>query len=517
VDVLSTLNYNKLIIKIRTMAEKKSIIENALLDLDIINEALKSNTKEILRSTMKEEIDGIVENALKEDDYDEMDVDAEETGEEEAGEEVSTDDDYEDDAIEEPTGDLEGGAEEEGDYEEAGEEMSDLEGDDMGDMAAMDMTAASDEDVISVYKKLSGEDEIEVVSDNEVVIKDPESGNEYNVKLGGDAEAEEGIGDELGLGDEMGLEDDMADEGMAYESTEAVEEEVVYEITLDEESGEVNEDKVRTATSDVESGTDDAAPNTGDIDGQKAPVGNENDDNWAGDNLEGGFTEDDPNGSKDGHAEHVMETEEVTEGEEVTEVEEVTETEAVEETEEVTETEEVNEEEIDENLAGTRGYAGRQSAKMGGDDHHPDRKDESIDYEEKYFQMLESYDTVIKENNEVKGALKKFRTMLAETVVFNSNLTYFTKLVTENSTTNDEKKAILKRFDNEVSSLKESKKLYKTIVSELTNVKPMNESVADKINEDAKGSSASQLNESNVYVDESTKRIRDLITRVEIR
>jgi hypothetical protein len=30
----------------------------------------------------------------------------------------------------------------------------------------MDMTAASDDDVIAIYKKLSGEDEIEIVGDH---------------------------------------------------------------------------------------------------------------------------------------------------------------------------------------------------------------------------------------------------------------------------------------------------------------------------------------------------------------
>ena len=39
--------------------------------------------------------------------------------------------------------------------------------------------------------------------------------------------------------------------------------------------------------------------------------------------------------------------------------------------------------------------------------------------------------------------------MLAETVVFNSNLTYVTKLFMEQTTTKDEKQGILKRFDEE--------------------------------------------------------------------
>jgi uncharacterized protein YlxP (DUF503 family) len=99
--------------------------------------------------------------------------------------------------------------------------------------------------------------------------------------------------------------------------------------------------------------------------------------------------------------------------------------------------------------------------------------------------------------------------------VFNSNLTYVTKLFTEHATTKVEKQNIIKRFDEDVLSLKESKKLYKTIVNELETRKPISESVENKIIKEATTSSSRQLNESTAYVDPSTKRILDLINRVE--
>jgi len=61
--------------------------------------------------------------------------------------------------------------------------------------------------------------------------------------------------------------------------------------------------------------------------------------------------------------------------------------------------------------------------------------------------------------------------------VFNSNLTYVTRLFMEHSTTKGEKQSIIKRFDEEVTNLKESKKLYKTIANELASRKPIAESV----------------------------------------
>jgi len=134
---------------------------------------------------------------------------------------------------------------------------------------------------------------------------------------------------------------------------------------------------------------------------------------------------------------------------------------------------------------------------------------------EKYNALLTEAKELKGKNGEYKQALKQFRTMLAETVVFNSNLTYVTKLFMEHSTTKTEKEGIFKRFDNEVSTLKESKKLYKTIASELGSRKPMNESINNKIEKEVNSGTSKQLNESTVYVDTETSRIMDLIKRVD--
>ena len=86
----------------------------------------------------------------------------------------------------------------------------------------------------------------------------------------------------------------------------------------------------------------------------------------------------------------------------------------------------------------------------------------------------------------------------------------------EHSTTKGEKDSILKRFDD-VTSLKESKKLYKTIANELEVRKPISESVENKIIKEATSGVSKQIVESTAYVDPSTKRIMDLINRVERR
>ena len=135
----------------------------------------------------------------------------------------------------------------------------------------------------------------------------------------------------------------------------------------------------------------------------------------------------------------------------------------------------------------------------------------------KYNSLLTEATKLKNENEQFRAALKEFRTKLVETVVFNSNLTYVTRLFMEHSTTKAEKQNIIKRFDDEVTNLKESKKLYKTISNELETRKPIAESVESKIIKEAATSTSRQLNEATAYVDPSTQRIKDLINRVEQR
>ena len=427
------------------MAEKKSILEEALLDINKIQEALNANTKEILRSVAKEEIDSVVKESLmdvKEEEYEEEDLDAntdldtdmgasDELGLDGGDEEgIDASDDLED---------IEGSEEVGPEMEpEMGMDADALGGDDM------DMTASSDDEVIAIYKKLSGEDEIEIVGD-EIHLNVSEPG-EYVVKMnGGSPASEEMPSDDLDL-DGLGDEEEMGEE----ESDD-----VDYEIEMSDEEDEDEEDE----TSEFEAG----------------------------------------------------EEEEESEEEEAPEEEEESE-------------EDDTEEELEENLGHQRGYAGRQGQKMHGAAHLPKSK-ETIEEAQaarklvsetttKYNNLLTEAKKLKVENEEFRKALKEFRTKLVETVVFNSNLTYVTRILMEHSTTKAEKQTIIKRFDEEVSNLKESKNLYKSIVNGLESRKPISESVESKLIKEVTTGSSKQLNESTAYVDPSTKRIIDLMKRV---
>jgi hypothetical protein len=283
---------------------------------------------------------------------------------------------------------------------------------------------------------------------------------------------------------EMDSEEEEVEE-MAYESD--VNESLTYEITINEME---------------------------DIEGQTAPVGKIKNNNFAGDNLEGGFTEEDPNGGKDAHSDHVMETEDVAEGDTVTEEEE--------------DCDETIEEKISSGVGMSVGKHRNQSGPNSiGSPEGPGAKvneaeakvskmiSESNEMKIRYNKLLKEAKGLMTEKVEFQKTLKKLRNQLIETAVFNSNLAAVTRLFTEHTTTKEEKQQILKRFDNGVTSTNESQKLYRTIKNELKSKKPLKESVESKIIVSANsGSKKPQLDESTVYVDREVERIKDLMSRV---
>jgi len=239
----------------------------------------------------------------------------------------------------------------------------------------------------------------------------------------------------------------------------------------------------------------------GEIEGQKA-----NKDSDSGDNLDGGF-DDDAVSHANAEGPTVMSEEEDINEEEITEEDEEMEgEESIDEKIQVGKGRNVTNNKTD--IVGAGGKANNVKAP------NVTAVNETV---KKYNALLTEANELKVRNGEYKEALKNFRTMLAETVVFNSNLTYVTKLFMEHSTTKTEKEGIFKRFDNEVSNLKESKKLFRTIGSELSARKPLNESMGNKLTNEVTTSASKKLNESTAYVDKETSRIVDLMNRVNNR
>ena len=228
------------------MAEKrKSIIDEAFMEAESIDKAFKANAKEILAQTMSSEIEEMVKESLKEDwnglkededdeEIEDLEFDDSDLASLDAGDDL----------------DLDLGDDEEGDDLDF-----DLGDDEDEDVVVHDLTDANDEEVVNVFKKMSPEDEIEVVQDgNNIDIKDNATGAEYRIELGGGMSPETDEFDLSDLEDEDYEDEDYQDED--YEEDEDENEDymsdmgegVIYEIHLSEDeegdkSGETKDDE----------------------------------------------------------------------------------------------------------------------------------------------------------------------------------------------------------------------------------------------------------------------------------
>ncbi len=217
---------------------EKSILEQALLQVNTLEEAVKQNAKGILSSVMKQELNELLKESEEEEEVaTEEDVmePTEEESEDMSEQPDSDNEDETEDADDEEIPSI--NDEPSKDIDDESPEMDDMPS--MGDMPAadddmLDMTNASDEEVLKVFKAMSDEDGIVVKKDgNNIELKDED--DEYIIKLDESEEEEE----------EMEVSEDWNEEESMDDVAEGEEEETVYEIELDDEEDseeEVSED-----------------------------------------------------------------------------------------------------------------------------------------------------------------------------------------------------------------------------------------------------------------------------------
>ena len=210
-------NNNKKIKKKKMAKTGKSIIDEAFMEAESIDKAFKANAKEILAQTMSSEIEEMVKESL------EGSIGLNEEEDEDVDLDLSLDSDE---------AGLDTGEEEDMDLDLGDDEDMD------SDFEVKDLTGEKNIDmVVNVFKKMSPEDEIEVVQDEDGVgIKDKATGAEYKIELGGsttDLEDDEDM--DLELGNDEDMEDEMGD---------YMEEGTIYEIVLDEEMEDEMEDEM---------------------------------------------------------------------------------------------------------------------------------------------------------------------------------------------------------------------------------------------------------------------------------
>ena len=446
-----------------------------------MEETINENAKEILASTMKEEISELVKESMKEEtdeqveDIDLIDVD-DDDNEEESEIEISGDDTDDTDDI---TGI---------------EDMGNM--DDFGDDETIDLTDASDDEVLKVFKAMSSDDEITVTKDGDYIhlVDEPED-NEYLIQTESEEdELEETIYEvEMDESEEDELDESWSNEEDELDESEEDElDETIYEVEMDEseedelDESEKDELSMRLSKNMMESKMV-SKPKVG----KGAKTGSAS--KFSYKKSTGGFKE-------------TMKKANPTKGTGKPKFE-FKESESV--MDMPSRTPKLSKEEAKE-AARTYGTGWRKGALPKGARAGQEAarlQTESVNGE---LEMLRT------KNEEYRKALNLFRDKLNEVAIFNSNLAYATRLFTEHSTSKQEKINILRRFDS-ADTIKESKALYKTIKDELSTkegVKFMTESIDRKIDMEPQSGSAISLIESKTYENPQFLRMKDIMQKL---
>ena len=483
------------------MEKNKSVVEQTLLQIKAVEDAISENAKGILASTMKQEISELVKESLKgrknlhEQDENDPEMDEPEIeGEDQPATDIDPEMSGEEDGVEDSEVtdvDVAMGAEE----------------DNQEELPPLDMTQASPEEVLRVFKAMGDQDGIIVKKqdDGDIHLVDSNNNTEYLISFGGESEP---IQDNVMENEDMVSrfermtkdklnkvsEDDSYDsfETEDFDSFDVedffVEGEGYEEMGENEKFYEMSEDDLEAVMETFKYG--------------KKP------------NMEGGFNEKMKEApkrhGKNGNAKSatkypskmkhgVTETDYEEEEFEAWEEEEYEDVMAYEQDAEIETTEASR-------TLGNGKYWGRKGLPK------PRTAPKHLRVESVNKELV-----VLREKNEeYKKALDFFRNKLNEVAVFNSNLAYSTRLFTEHSTTKQEKINILRRFDN-VETLKESKNLYKTIKNELDGEGTKNvvkESITEKVIKTPKTGSATNLIESKTYENPQFMRMKDLMAKI---
>ena len=490
------------------MAEK-NLVEETLIQIQNLEEVINENAKEILASTMKEEISELVKESMKDetneqsDDIDMIDIEKDEDSDEvdvDSMEISATDSD-----------------EDELDMDMIDMDMDDEDSDDMGmgmddmdidmDDETIDLTDASDEEVLKVFKAMSAEDEITVTKDGdyihltddsedvEYIIQDDEDFDDMDDSLfeekseKKEKEVKSNKKDAMFVPKSKMHEEDEMEESEYDELDESWleegDDETIYEIALDvtdnddenelEEMDEIHEAKLSSK------------PKVG----KGAKTGSAS--KFSYKKSTGGFKEKMKQGTKGvgmGKAKFEFKEEATLEMPSRTGIK-------------------LSKEEATE-AARTYGTGWRKGALKKGARAGQESARTHTESVQKEFETLKA------KNEEYRKALNMFRDKLNEVAIFNSNLAYATRLFTEHSTSKQEKINILRRFDS-AETIKESKALYKTIKDELSGDdvrKPVTESIERIIDTEQKSGSSVNLIESKTYENPQFLRMKDIMSKI---
>ena len=498
---------------------RSKFVKESLLDYETLANSLKENTSIAVKDLLSEAVRETYTKLLTEESEDEYEVeeevndtDSEETNDADNNSEEVTNEDGDMELDAESELGSEGDAEMTDVPEEGGEEMPMDDGSEGMEAEPMnagsesdewaefdkykisddeyDFSNAEDEEIVKVYKLLKDEDQVLVNVDKEsqkVEIKDNQTGAEYLLDLssfgGGCSGADCEMGAEEPMENDLDFGGNDAEGDLDFEN-ENMNEQRIFEIVLNEYDSHVGytdnyqKKDVMTTPSNEEPGKNVNDWDAGVPKGKSKP--------WAGKGNSKPFEN------------------KVKEGEE--------------ETEETIEEAGMNVGGFVQQNSTSRSDVpnsnGRKARNM-----HQGAKQVKGTAEPRYSnatnesKMMSKVNKILKENEELKNALNKFKTVLQEAAVTNVNLGQIIKLISENSTTKAEKQEIIERFGKEAKTVEQSKSLYESISREL---KKNNTNNGINLTEDKQFTTngSKMINETQIYQSKDLLDSLDLMHRL---
>ena len=495
---------------------RSKVVKESLLDYNALANSLKENTESAVKTLLDEAVRDTYAKLLSEDDDKDY--------EEEEVEDTSSDITNDAESVDAATDDVEGtdtgmeadepiddaaveggddtvvdGAEEGGEPSDEGDEWAEFDKYKISD-DEYDFSNAEDEEIVKVYKLMKNDDQILVHKDDNgnVNIQDNETGAEYLINLGDNGEAtgvaasepsDDVITDDEGA-DDFGAEDDFENENNDMnESTERM-----FELVLEYDSNVGYTDNYQKKDVMTNPGMSEPGKNVNDWDAG-VPHGTEKP--WSGYPGKKNKADKPFNAGKGKQ----LEEEEAVEGAVEAPVEEAT---------------------------NVGGYVQQNSASISHIPNSNGRNARSMSKGGKRVKgtvtprysggeedtVSESFmkraNKVLAENKELKATLTDVMTSLKEAAVTNHNLGMIIKLISENSTTQDEKKEIISRFSNEAKTVEASKNLYESISRDLQKSKKMN--ITEEASLTVEGSK--KINETKIYQSPDVLDSLDLMHRM---
>lgn len=449
--------------------KKNNTTEKSIIKADKISKALKENTEKTLRALVNETINNLI---LEEEETPEVEDD-------------ENDYEVEDVNVEKDSETTDAPEAEEAEAEEAPEEGEDDEWSEYDDFKTNDNDydiTDQDEEGVEILRKMydmleDGDELIVTKNENdELVISNEETGDEEVVNMS-DEESVELPGEESEDEFELELDDEDSEDEMPEDEIEIdieddndEENEPTYEFDIDEEElteslGYTDSYQSKTAmtTPPNKEVADPKATNSWD----KVPTGDGK--RWAG---KGNSK---PYGCKSTCCE--------------------------------------NEEMVDEatNVGGAVQQRSTSKSKVpAGRKEYVPKGTRHASFADKYEEIVESYKKMKAENDTLKESLKATKKSLVEAAVLNVNLGKVVNLLVNETTTRDEKKSILSRF-NEVKTISEGTTLFNNIKRELNETKKNTITLDKSIVAESKNN----LNETTFYSDRTKNPSLALMDRLD--